>query len=76
MLSNADIVVVNQATSSARREKVFVPAHYSNAGIMAVHATKLAPFFNIPDLDLPSAKTDTDVGTVSTPFDTADIGIR
>jgi len=39
------------------------------------HAAKLGALFNVPDLDLTSAKPDANVSTVATPLDTADVGL-
>lgn len=52
---DTDVMVVDQATSCTCGEDVLVPAHDSNAGLVAVHASKLRTFLNIPNLDLTGA---------------------
>jgi hypothetical protein len=76
VLSNANIVVVDKATSGTGGKEVLVPSHDTNASIMAEHASDLLALSNIPDLDLTGAETNADVGTVARPLDAADVGIR
>jgi len=74
VLGDADIVVVDKTRASASREKVLVPAHNTNAGVVTEHAAELGTLLDIPDLDLSRAETSSDVSTVTTPFDRGDVG--
>jgi hypothetical protein len=76
MLSDANIVVENKAGSGASGQSVLVPAHDTNSSIMAMHTTEFGAFFDIPYLDLTSAKSNADVGSIPRPLNTADIGVR
>jgi hypothetical protein len=75
VLSDANIVVVDKATSGTGGEKVLVPAHNTNAGVVAEHASDLLTLSDIPDLDLTSSETNTDVGTIARPLDAANVGV-
>lgn len=76
VFGNTDIVVVDESTSSTSREKVLVPAHNTNTGVMTEHAANLLTLSNIPNLDLTGSKTNTDISTVARPLNTADIRVR
>jgi hypothetical protein len=65
VLGDADVVVVDEAGTSASREEMLVPAHDADAGLMAEHAAKLGLLLDVPDLDLTRAETDTNVGAVT-----------
>jgi hypothetical protein len=75
VLGDADIVVVNKATAGTSREKVLVPAHNTNASVMAEHASDLLTLSDIPDLDLTSSKTNTDISTIARPLDAANVSV-
>lgn len=75
VLGDTDIVVENETTPSSGRQEMLVPAHHAHACIMAEHAANLGALSNIPDLNLASAETDTNVGAITRPLDTADVGI-
>jgi len=75
VLSNADVVVVDETRTSTSGKNVLVPSHNTNTRIVTEHATKLGAFLNIPDLNLTSAETDTNVSTIAAPLDTTDVGL-
>lgn len=54
---------------------MFVPTHDANTSVMSMHASELGSFFNIPDLNFSRAQTNTDIGSITRPFDTANVGI-
>jgi hypothetical protein len=76
VLCNANIVVEDETRPGAGGQGVLVPAHDTNAGVMAVHASELGALLNVPDLHLSCAESHTHIGAIARPFDTADIGIR
>jgi len=76
VLSDTDVVVKDETAARTSRQRVLVPAHDTNAGVMAVHASKLGTFFNIPDLDFTGAESDANIGAITAPFNAADIGVR
>jgi hypothetical protein len=76
VLGNANIVVVDKTATSTGREKVLVPPHDTDTCIMAEHASNLLALRNVPDLDLASSHTNTDIGAIARPLDAADICIR
>lgn len=65
MLGDTDVVVVDETGSSSGGEDVLVPAHDTNAGLVAEHAAKLGLLLNIPNLNLTRSKTDTNIGTIA-----------
>ena len=75
VLSDANIVVVDKATSCTSGKSVLVPSHYTNTSIVSVHASKLGTFFDIPDLNFSGTETNTDICSITGPLDTANIGI-
>ncbi|KAI6761544.1 hypothetical protein HG531_002097 [Fusarium graminearum] len=75
VLGDADIVVVDKAATGASREEVLVPAHNTNASIVAKHASDLLALSDIPDLDLTSSKTNADISTITRPLDAANVGV-
>jgi hypothetical protein len=75
VLGDADIVVEDEAAAGTSGEEVLVPAHDTNTGLMAEHAADLLALGDIPDLDLTGSETNTDVGAIARPLDTADVGV-
>jgi hypothetical protein len=75
VLGDADIVVVDKAAAGTSREKVLVPTHNTDASVMAEHASDLLALSDIPDLDLTSSKTNTDISTIARPLDAANVGV-
>lgn len=75
VLSDTNVMVIDEAASGAGGKKVLVPAHNTNTGVVAEHATDLHALGNIPDLHLTGSKTNTDVGTIARPLNAANIGV-
>jgi hypothetical protein len=75
VLSDANIVVVDKATAGTSGEKVLVPTHNTNAGVVTEHASDLLTLSDIPDLDLAGSETNTDIGTITRPLDAANVGV-
>ena len=65
MLCDADVVVVDETRASTGGEKVLVPSHDTNAGLVAEHAAELGLLLNVPDLDLTRTKANANVRTVT-----------
>ena len=65
VLSDANVVVVDEAGASTGGEKVLVPSHDTNASLVAEHAAELGLLFNVPDLDLTRTETNTNVSTIT-----------
>lgn len=76
VLCDANIVVVDETRASAGGEDVLVPAHDTDASVVAVHGTKLGAVLDVPDLDLTRSKTSSNVGAVTAPLDRGDVGVR
>ena len=74
VLGDTDIVVVDKTGASASGEKVLVPAHNTNAGVVTEHAAELGTLLDIPDLDLSRTETSSDVSTVTAPLDRGNVG--
>src|SRR5271170_5855241 len=75
VLRHTNIVVEDQAASSAGGQGVLIPPHHANTSLMAKHASQLGALFNVPDLDLTRAKANADVSSIARPLDTANIGV-
>jgi hypothetical protein len=75
VLGDADIVVEDEPAAGAGGKSVLVPSHDADACLVAVHASDLGAFFDIPDLNFSCAEANANVSSVAGPFDTADIGI-
>lgn len=75
-MGDADVVVEDEARPRASGEGVLVPAHDTDAGVVAVHAAEFGTLLDIPDLDLAGAEADADVGAVTRPLDATDVGVR
>lgn len=75
VLSDADIMVEDQAGSRTGREGVLVPAHDTNTGLMTVHASNLDTLLNIPDLDFARAQANANVRSVAGPLHAANVGV-
>ena len=69
-------MIVDETAPRTRGEDVFVPSHYANTGVVAVHASELGTLLHIPDLRLAGPKTHSNVRAIATPLDTADVGVR
>ena len=65
VLGNANIVVEDETRASTGGEKVLVPSHNTNAGLVAEHAAELGLLLNVPDLNLTRAEANANVRTVT-----------
>ena len=75
VFGHAHVVIVDESTTSPGGEDVFVPAHDTNPSLMSMHAAELGLLFHVPDLNLTGAKPHANVGTITAPLDTADVGV-
>ena len=75
VLGDADIVVEDETRAGTSREKVLVPAHGTNTGVVAVHGAQLGAILNIPDLNLSRAETSSHISAVTGPLDGGDVGV-
>jgi hypothetical protein len=64
-------MVEDQTTPGTGGERMFVPSHNSNTGIVAMHTSDLSTFLDVPDLNFAGAEANTNISSITGPFDAA-----
>jgi hypothetical protein len=76
VFSDAYVVIEDVAAARTSREGMLVPGHDSNTGVVTAHCPQPCLLLDIPDLNVTSAETDRDVGTIRGPPHRRNEGIR